>query len=189
MLGVMVVAACAGAGLWLRHDRALAAASKNQVRLLEPEIDECQQRLRAFHTAWSRYRRDHKGQEPPSFEAMIPRYIHDPHVLVCPTAERWQRQGHAVPHGSIKIGGKEYPVTYGFLWLAAGYPRLLKREGERAPLAVCRVHRSVFYAAVYRSPPPMGGSGEGGEQSVPAAAGVLVIRRDGEIGLLDDDER
>jgi hypothetical protein len=49
VLVAIVVAACAGAGLWLRRDRALGAASSDQVRLLEPEIEECQQRLRAFH--------------------------------------------------------------------------------------------------------------------------------------------
>jgi hypothetical protein len=127
----------------------------------------------------------------PAAPARVPRYIRDPQLLICPTAERWRRQGHGVSHGSIAINGTQYPVTYGFLWLTAGYPRMLKREGERAPLVVCRAHRSVFYQAVYKHPPPAGGSDEGGErpEAAPAAAGVLVIRRNGEIGLLDDDEQ
>ena len=129
--------------------------------------------------------------EPPSFEALVPRYIHDPNNLLCPTAVRWQKLGHDVPHGRITVKGKEYPVTYGFLWLASGNARMMKREGERAPLVACYVHRSVYYGAVYKSVPPAGDSGElaAARRGPDAEAiGILAVRRNGEVGLLDADE-
>jgi hypothetical protein len=191
LAGCALVALVAGVLLSLRRQTTLEAAAQGEARRMEPEIRQCRERLAQLHEAWQRYQADHHGAEPPSVESLVPRYVRSPDLLVCPTAARWTRDGGAVEEGSIQIGRRNYPVSYGCRWLTSGYPRLVKLEGNRAPVISCDVHRQVIYQAAYHRPPPLGVFDEPARSQLAravAAVGLLVVRRDGEVGMLKPGE-
>lgn len=172
--------------------RAEDSAAAREIALEKPEIAECEQHLRLIYNAWKRYCADHKGAEPPSIECLIPKYISRTAVLVCPTADRWAKKGVHFNAGSVLVGKKSYPETYGFRWLASAMnAHDIRKEGNKAPLVVCYSHEEGVYRAVYHHSPPTGAFNL--DQRGKWVDGVshmyaLVIRRDGTIGFLDPDD-
>src|SRR5947209_8231998 len=147
LLVLALVGAVAGGALWLQKTRAAQAAARSEAEIEAPEIATCKKHLKAFYVAWKQYRADHRGANPPTFESLIPKYIKNPHDLLCPTAARWQKKGRPLDQGSITIEKRTYPVTYGFRWLAAGYGHGGKGAEDRSPLIVCTSHREAMYRA------------------------------------------
>lgn len=192
---VIVLLACAlgaagvmGAKRLLEHSQATAAAKKERARQ-ESEVKQCKQRLAQFHKSWSRYRAAHNGAEPPKIDALIPKYIPDPKVFECPTAARFAKEGGRVDQGQLKVGRRDYPFTYGFLWLTAGYAVERKKHAEKAALVACTIHREVVYQAAYKRPVM------GGEFDQPARGRlvrevvdtpVLVVQRNGQVSVAAD---
>jgi hypothetical protein len=184
--GVVLAGAIAASALWLQKSRAAQAASRSEAELEQPEIESCKQHLKEFYEAWKRYRVEHKGQSPPSVEAMVPQYIKNPDDLMCPTAARWRKLGKGLEQGQISYKGRMVPVTYGFKWLAAGYARDEKISGNQAPLILCTSHHEAMYIVTHggkRTFDVLGGDEEGkAPQAGPGA--VVVVRQNGEIGTL-----
>ncbi|HLI50031.1 MAG TPA: hypothetical protein VKV18_15275 [Chthonomonas sp.] len=167
-------------------------AAEREIALERPEIDACKQRLLLFYNAWKRYRADHKGAEPPSLEALIPKYIPDPNLLVCPTVARWAKKGVHFTVGTVAIGRRVYPVSYGFRWLASSMNAYdIKKEGDNAPLVVCYSHEEGVYWAAYHRPPPVGAFNQAQRDRWVAPVRhtyALVIRRNGKIDTLSPDD-
>jgi len=123
--------------------------ANEEARLEEPEITECKQRLAMFYNAWKTYKTDHNGTEPQSLDVLIPKYIKSPELLICPTAVRLGKKKIHIDQGALKYKGQVYPDTYGFKWLAGGFPIFLKRKGDEIPLIICTAHREATYMAAY----------------------------------------
>jgi hypothetical protein len=186
LVSAAIIAAGVVGGLWLRDRTAMHAAAEQQEARMKPELEACRQRLAKLHRAWSRYRAEHKNAEPPSFAALVPKYVAAAD-LFCPTAARWSKEGGSVGQGSLKVDGKEQPVTYGFQWLTSRYPITVKKRGERTPLITCEVHREVLYGAVYKKQLPLGAFDEPNRNGLIAEvanAPVLVVRRGGTVDIL-----
>ncbi len=191
-VAVLVVALVAGGGyIGLKQLRSGGQADA-EVKAQEPEIAECKKRLQTFYDAWKQYRADHKNQDPPSVESLIPKYIKDPSLLVCPTAERWQKQKMMFAEGSLTIGGKQYPESYGFKWLSAGYPKFVKKYGDKVALVECDVHKHALYVATYRrKPKPDAFDSDKTGQLLTAVrdSPTLAVRRSGTVEPLGVDEQ
>src|SRR5258708_5035290 len=108
---LIAILLCAGGYFGIKSVHAHNAVNQ-ELDAQKSEVKECERRLALFHAAWERYRADHKGAEP-SIEALFPKYINDPNLLICPTAQRLVNMKKSVAQGSITIGGKSYPETYG----------------------------------------------------------------------------
>lgn len=191
-LMVLVLAVAVAVGGWFGFQRwsktsSLASAADAELTRQSGELEQCKKRLGAFHSAWKRYRADHKGSEPPTIEALMPKYIKSPGDLVCPTAQRWTKGGGMVDQGSVKYRGKSHPETYGFKWLAAGYNRFTAGQGTAAPLIVCAVHREVVYRATYKKAPPIDAFGpekRGDLVKAVLEAPVLAVRKNGQVAAV-----
>src|SRR5581483_1138445 len=94
VVGLVVAAGVAAGVMWMRQSQATQAAARSESEQEGPEVAACNDRLKAIYSAWKRYKDDHHGATPPSVEALIPKYIKDPKELVCPTAARWEKNGH-----------------------------------------------------------------------------------------------
>jgi hypothetical protein len=185
LIGVIVAAAVAGAVALGFNQYKVGQANARAAAELEKqtqEIAECRERLKSFHSAWAAYRKDHKNAEPGSFGDLIPKYIKDPNQLVCPTAARWQLR--AVGQGTVTVGRRQYPLTYGFKFLAAGYPMLVKKQGDKAPMIVCEAHEETVYAAAMQKVARPGAFSEDARHKLaPKVAEVpqLAVLRDGTV--------
>jgi hypothetical protein len=196
---VVIVGAVLAAGYGVYH--ALSAMSEGgkqqtaahaETSLESSEITACKKRLQLLYQAWKRYRTDHKGAEPPSFVALLPKYIAKPELLYCPTADRVRQTGGRVAAGNIHFQGKDYPETYGFLWLSPNNARLVKMEGDNAPLITCAVHQETIYRAAYKKSPSIGAfDAEQRAGLVPDVrnAAVLLVRRNGKIDVQAANEQ
>ncbi len=120
---------------------------------LASEIAACKTRLKAFHQAWALYRKDHHGQEPPSFAALMPKYIASPEMLVCPTARRLDTEKKGYDRGVVSFNGKDYPETYGFRWLTGANAVEVKRHKDAAPLIVCSTHHEAICRYIFHAEP------------------------------------
>jgi hypothetical protein len=168
---------------WVKRngeEHRLAAELATQVR----EREECRSRLGVFYRAWLRYRAEHHGVEPGSLDDLVPGYLPDPHLLVCPTGQRLLEQGRPVERGSYRRARRLYPTTYGFAFLSASNAVQVHWLGARAPLVVCYTHREAAFRAVYGRAPPLGafdptlnGKWLKGVANTP----LLTVRRDGQL--------
>ena len=182
--GVCVVGFLAVGTVRFQQGRALEEVAARENQRLAPEVKRCRERLGQIHQAWSRYRAAHNGAEPPTVESLLPRYLPQAQLLLCPAAERWIADGGAVDQGAVQVGGRQYPETYGLAWLTADYPRQVRAAGEEAPLVICRSHRELMYRAVYRRAPPLGVFADPQRRQLIASVAdtaVLAVRRDGQI--------
>ena len=179
----LVVGLGAGVWLWSRNAEGQAKLRK-QAAPMKAEIEECRSRLASFYKGWSSYRKAHKGAEPPSVESMIPRYIKNPELLLCPTGERLTKQNKGFERGMIEWKGTRYPVTYGFRWLTPASAIQTRRMGDAAPLIVCATHREAIGRYVYsKDPSEFVATAERQKELVAAGATGqdLVLRRNGKI--------
>lgn len=167
---------------WIGEPARLEAAVHRELQLQTPELVECEARLRSIHGAWQRYREEHAA-EPPSFEALIPAYLHRPEHLECPTARRRREERRPLTDASLRVGNRIFHVSYGFRWLVAGDPLERRRLGRKAPLAVCEAHRESAYLAAFGRLPRMGVA-SAPPTELPAAvarAPVPAVLRDGQM--------
>ena len=165
--------------------RAEAAAQK-------AERENCRKRLTQIYGAWKRYRADHKGASPPSVGALLPKYLPSPDLLLCPTAKRWIDRGKIMGKGTVTVGRRDYPASYGFLWLTSGYARDRKRFGEKAPLVACQAHGEGMFQAAYDRPAPLGAFDEkqrGDWVAEVRDAPTLIVRTNGTVDTLALSER
>lgn len=176
-------------GMQNRHS---SEAARAEAVTQETERQECRKRLALIYGAWKRYRAEHKGAAPPTVAALLPKYIPDANLLLCPTAKRWMDRGKTMGKGTVTVGGREYPASYGFLWLTSGYARDRKRFGDKAPLAACQAHGEGMYQAAYDRPAPLGAFDEeqrGNWVSEVRDAPTLIVRTNGAIDTLALNER
>lgn len=192
MLLIAIVIVGAGALIYQKFgEHGEQASGEKEQENQKAEIAECRRRMALFYKAWSAYKADHKNGDPPSIEAMIPKYIPDPNLLMCPTADRWIKKGKPMQQGTVVIDRKQYPVTYGFRWLSSGYARLQKKAGGQMPLIICEAHRDGVFRGAYNKPPGQA-SFDSAERAklVPVVrdARTLVLRYNGTIDFLDPDK-
>ena len=187
LLGVVVLALrSVQAGFQaVRHANVVSRADA-EVKLEEPEIQECKRRLALFYDAWKKYRSDHQGHDPVSVEALMPKYISDPSLFVCPTAARLEKAKIILPHGYIHLpnNGGTRNETYGFKWMSAGYPLFVKHKGEQILLITCSAHREATYFVAYRKLPKDTAFDRDHVGSLPAEvrdAPLLAVRRNGKV--------
>jgi hypothetical protein len=170
--------------VWAGQKMQIQADMKRVGEPMAGEIDGCKQRLKAIHAAWSRYRKDHKGAEPASVDALLPKYVKSPEELVCPTAARLDKESRMVNRGVLTWEGEEHPVTYGFRWLTAGNAKAMKEQGENAPLVTCGVHHEAV-GRYFFNRDPLEFAPSAGETAQLQKANVpwhlLTIQRDGDI--------
>ncbi|MFN3650828.1 MAG: hypothetical protein ACK47B_14730 [Armatimonadota bacterium] len=190
--GIVVVLLAAGvrAVTWYQKDGQYSSRAASELSSQQAEIEECKGRLATLHAAWESYRKANGGASPPSVESMVPKHLKDPKLLFCPTAERWK--GKAImAQGNIKVGDKEYPVTYAFKWMVPGYDRFLGSRGENSVLVVCETHREGVYRAAYQKPPQLGTfdpSGRGSMADSVNKAPILALRRSGAVDVIGAEE-
>ena len=171
-------------GYTLYQRGVLSGKARAELALQEPEKKESRERLEALYKAWKAFRADHKGAEPGSVEALIPKYLSNPEMLISPTAARWHKAEPGMAPGSIKIGDTSHPVSYGFRWLTAGYSRIATKQGDKAVLIVDDSAITALYHAAYKvSPPPGAFDASKRDQWIPEVqnAKVLVLRRSGAV--------
>ena len=150
-LGVLVVILAFGIFLYFKFQASkVDELVHRELADQATEKKECQRRLALFFTAWKQYRADHKGTDPGNIEALIPRYLSDTSLLLCPTAKRWEGRGKRFEQGTLEINKVTVPVSYGIQWLTSGITRSRKMLGDRAPLVTCEVHRQALYQAVFK---------------------------------------
>ena len=119
---------------------------------------------------------------------MIPKYIPDTSVLVCPTAIRLDKQKVRLDRGTFKVANKDVDVTYGFRWMAAGFAKQATKLGDKIPIVICKCHQQAMYAVAYEKPSHESSFDD--EERVKlspevAKAPILGVRRDGTVGALD----
>jgi hypothetical protein len=184
ILVILVLAAVIGGGLYFSKQSGMRALADKELAAQRPERAEDARRLAIFYHAYARYVADHKGAAPPSIEALFPKYLSDPRLLVSPTAQRWSKVNPRFAAGTVAIGGREYPETYGFRWSIGGFPRLVKRLGDSTPLIVSDSEQEGMYRAVYHHPPSDGQfSDEGRMALIPEVANTqeLGVRLNGRV--------
>jgi hypothetical protein len=186
IIGVAVLAGLGVAGFYgIKHIQAASRGSA-EAKLEVPEIQECKRRLALFYDAWTKYRSDHQGHDPVSVEMLMPKYISDPNLFVCPTAARLEKAKIILPHGYIHLPNKggTRNETYGFKWLSAGFPLFLKHKGDQILLITCSAHREAAFFVEYRKLPMDTDFDRDHIGSLPAAvrgAPLLAIRRNGKV--------
>src|SRR5690349_8991648 len=106
-LAILVVGAAALVFQKIGESKQQAAGQQEQKAQL-PELQECRERMAKFYKAWSAYRSERKGADPPSIEALIPTYSPNADLLVCPTAARWIKKGKRIEQGSVTRNRRGY---------------------------------------------------------------------------------
>ncbi len=187
---VLLLAVVAGAvfgGMRLVKGMGIASNAGAEAKAEEAERKQCQEQLALLYKGWKQYRADHKGAEPPSIEAMIPKYIAKVELLECPTAVRLEKQHIHLDQGGFELNRRNVVVTYGFRWLTAGFPMQVKKQGDQVPLIICKSHQQAMYWKAY-SKPPREGSFDDEERAklTPevASAPILGVRRNGKVEAL-----
>src|SRR3569623_869182 len=111
LLILLVVGGAIYGGTRLKTASEVSARAVEEAKAEEAERKECEAHLALFYTAWKQYKADNKGAAPPSVAAMIPKYIPDPSVLICPTAARLDKTGMHLDRGTFKMDGKSIDMT------------------------------------------------------------------------------
>ena len=191
LVGIAVLALISVGGYFLVTTNKAHSAAQQEITLQQSEKQECQKRLTMIYGAWKKYKVDHKGQEPANIEQLIPKYISDTNMLVCPTAQRWINNHKAIDRGIIRVDKKEIFVTYEFLWLGSNGAANVRKYGDKAPLVACSSHEEGVYLAVYHTKPKLDAF-EAETRSHYVAelqnAHVLAARRNGTVGDLTTSE-
>lgn len=190
-LAVVLVAALAGGYAYFQNrPKTYPEAGQSEAAAQKPEIEECKKRLVQFYEAVKAYKADHKGAPPPTADALVPKYVKDANLFLCPTAKRWQEKGRSLQVGFVMVGRKEYKSSYGFVWLTSQSAFFRKRFGEKAPLIQCESHEEGMYLAYYGRGAPVGAfTGESRKNLIPevAAARKLVVQEDGKVTEADPE--
>ena len=159
-------------------------ATQSELKAQETEVAKCRQNLALFYQAWTRYKADHKGAEPPNIDVLVPKYVPDANLFMCPTAQRWLNNHKVLDHGSITINKHEYLETYGFQWLNPNVARAIKRQGDKTPLVTCSAHEEGIYLAIFHRVPRLGAFDADKRAEYGADlknARPLVVRRNGTV--------
>ncbi len=190
-VGIAIVALIGVGGYFLAQKNKAQAAVQQEVALQQSEKQECEKRLTLFYGAWKKYKADHKGQDPATVDLLVPKYISDVNLLVCPTAKRWISNHKAIDRGTFKVNNKDVDATYEFLWLGANKDLNLKKYGDKAPLIACSAHEEGLYLAVYNKKPPVSAfdaDKRAGYVAELQNAHLLAVRRNGTVGELTSNE-
>ena len=160
------------------------SSAQTEMKAQQAEVQKCRQNLALFYQAWKNYKADHKGAEPPNIDVLVPKYIPDPGLFICPTAQRWISNHKAIDHGNITINKHDYLETYGFQWLSPNAAHAIKHQGDKAPLVYCSAHQEGVYLAVFHKKPGLGAfdADKRGEYIADLKnARPLVVRRNGTV--------
>lgn len=169
----------------------MRAEAQKEIKAQAAERQECEKRLATFYQAVQKYQDEHKGAMPGKIEELLPQYIKDGDLLMCPTAVRWTQQRGTMSQGQIEVKGNTFPVTYGFRWLTSGYARGLKKVGDAVPLIVCDSHKEAVYQAVYHKPVPAGAFSDDKRGSLISEVGntkMLAVLKNGKVEELSADQ-
>jgi len=191
LLIVLVLIGLGYGGYTMTKSMGVASRADAEEKAEEAERKECEARLALFYKAWKQYKADNKGAAPSSIAAMIPRYIPDPGVLVCPTAARLDREKISLERGNFKVKDKEVDVTYGFRWMTAGFSKFAKTQGDKMPLVICKCHQQAMYQMAYNKVAREAAfdDEERAKLNVKVAnAPILGVRVDGTVGVLDSSK-
>jgi len=164
---LVCVAAAAAVGLAAGIQACAGADSKQvSVELTTKEKEDCTRNLQTIYKAIEAYRRDHKNI-PNWFSDLVPDYLPDVNVLICPVCRR-TGETDAAPLSDPRVASSylfEFcPVPLGTA--APGSPKVTRREwkqrqmgivGSVVPIVRCRHHQPTlnlaFDGRVYESPP------------------------------------
>ncbi len=190
-LVLIVLVAIGGLGFGGYHlaiGMGVASRASAEAQAEASERKECERRLGLFYEAWKKYKADHKGEEPSSIQAMIPKYISDTSLLECPTATRLDKQKVRLDRGTLDIDKKSVDVTYGFRWMTAGFSKQVQKQGDKVPIVICKCHQQAMYQMAYRKPAHESSfDDEERAKLAPevANAPILGVRRNGTVEALD----
>jgi hypothetical protein len=163
-----IFVAAAAAAIFAAGIQASVGAESKQVtpELATKEKGDCTKNLQTIYTAIEAYRRDHKNL-PNWFSDLVPDYLPDANVLICPVCRR-TGETDAAPLSDPRVASSylfEFcPVPLGTA--APGNPKVTRREwkqrqmgivGSVVPIVRCRHHHPTlnlaFDGRVYESPP------------------------------------
>lgn len=183
LLGAVLLILGIGYGLYYLYNQSTFTSKANaEKKKQEQEVVECNSRLKEFHAAIVKFKKEHKGSPPTSYKDLVPKYIANPEKLLCPTGKRWIDSKKAVAIGRLALNGKEYNTTYGFQIFTGSYHRAKKKLKEKAPEVICETHREALYRASYETQPRLGSFDEDNAKwliSEVKDAPILCIRSDG----------
>ncbi len=189
VLFVLVVIGGLGFGGYrLAIGMGVASRASAEAQAEVSERKECERRLGLIYEAWKKYKADNKGAEPPTIQALIPKYITDTSLLECPTATRLDKQKIHLDRGTFELDKKNVDVTYGFRWMTAGFSKQVKKQGDMVPLVICKCHQEAMYEMAYRKQPhEVSFDDEERVKLTPevANAPILGVRRNGKVEALD----
>ena len=176
-------------GYSLAKSMGIASRAAEESKAEESERKECEARLALFYQAWKKYKADNHGAAPPTIQAMIPKYIPDVSVLMCPTAVRLDKMKVHMDRGTFELNKQTVEETYGFKWMTPGFPHLAKKPGgDKIPIVICTTHQQAMYVVAYKKAPRAATfDDEERAKLIPevANAPILGVRADGTVGSLD----
>ena len=120
--------------------------------------DQCVAHLHQIREALFRYRADHKGELPKEgLTALIPKYLPDNSVLICPAVRA------RTDLASAFLGKSPIQCTFMHMYLSRDFPASIQTRAGKTPLLVCTFH------------------------TWEAANGIrlLLLRQDGEVEVVD----
>jgi hypothetical protein len=188
VLIIVVLIGLGYGGYSLAKSMGVASRAAAETKVEEGERQECEKRLAMFYQAWKSYKADHKGAEPPTIQSMIPKYISDTSVFVCPTAARLDKEKIRLDRGSFEVNKQNVDVTYGFRWMTAGFSMLAKKQGDKMPIVICKCHQQAMYEMAYKKAPhEVTFDDEERAKLTPevANAPILGVRMNGKVEALD----
>jgi hypothetical protein len=131
------------------------------------EKEACSRNLKAIYDAIEAYRTDHNQEVPNWLSDLVPQYLNDAGLLICPVSRRTGRTEApllADPHISSSYLYEFCPVPLGAM--APNSPKSTRRDWKRrqmdlvgpiVPIVRCRNHSGVlnlaFDGRIYESPP------------------------------------
>lgn len=191
LLVLIAVGALGYGGYRLKQTSEVSGRAAQEAKAEEAERKECEEHLALFYKAWKQYKADNKGATPPNIQALIPKYIPDTSILICPTAARLDKEQIHLDRGTIKMDGKSIDMTYGFRWLAAGFPKMMQKQGDKIPLVVCKCHQAAMYTIGYQKKFKEGAFDDEERAKLVsdvANAPVLAVRMNGKVEALGAGE-
>lgn len=192
LIALVVLVALAGLGfggyrLNIANGVSSRAADEDRAEVAERKI--CKDNLAQFYKAWKQYRADHKGSDPPTVQAMFPKYLSNVSILECPTAVRLDKKGLRLDRGGFELDRQNVDVTYGFRWMAAGFSKQVQKQGDKIPLVICKCHQQAIYLMAYRKPAKELSFDDEERAKLSAevaSAPILGVRRNGQVDVLDN---
>ncbi|MCW3095045.1 MAG: hypothetical protein JWL77_663 [Chthonomonadaceae bacterium] len=188
VLIIVVLIGLGYGGYSLAKSMGVSSRAATEAKAEEGERKECEKRLAMFYQAWKSYKADHKGAEPSTIQAMIPKYISDTSLFVCPTAARLDKEKIRLDRGSFEVNRQNVDVTYGFRWMTAGFSKQAKKQGDQMPIVICKCHQQAMYRMAYnKQPHEVSFDDEERAKLAPevANAPILGVRMNGKVGALD----